>query len=506
MQTTAVIDVRRTTLTCCITAVVIIMLSCNVMAAGTSAGERANDRPNILFAIADDWSWPHAGVYGDKVIKTPVFDRIASRGVLFTHAFCAAPTCTPSRGAILTGQAIHRLEEGGNLFSTLQNKFRVYPDILEASGYYVGYTGKGWSPGNYQLGGWSRNPAGPKFKGGFREFLEKVPLGRPFCFWFGSHDPHRAYEKGSGLKSGMKIEDVVVPPFLPDTPEVRSDMLDYYFEVQRFDSQVGRMLELLEARNLLDNTMVVMTSDNGMPFPRAKANLYDCGSRMPMAVRWPVKIKGGRRVDDFISFTDFAPTFLEAADLKPLREMTGCSFLDLLIDSRSTVLRDKVFLERERHAYCRKDNLSYPSRAIRTKQYLYIRNFLPDRWPQGEPHLNMILRRNGRKKILKLDRQFGDVDDSPSKNALLAGRNDPQISALYKLAFAKRPAEELYDLDQDPHQLINVADRPKYAEVRQKLRGQLDHWLKETADPRVLGLDNCWDSSPYVGGWKEISN
>jgi arylsulfatase A-like enzyme len=442
-------------------------------------------RPNILFALADDWSWPHAGVYGDKVVKTPVFDRVAREGVLFTHVFCASPSCTPSRAAMLTGQAIHRLEEGGNLWGTLPKRYPVYPDILEAAGYFVGHMGKGWGPGTIEGTGGSRNPAGPSFKS-FSEFLKTVPMGKPFCFWYGSRDPHRPYVKDSGQKSGMDASQVVVPSFLPNTPEVRSDILDYYFAVQRYDHDVGEILRVLQEAGRLDNTIVVMTGDNGWPLPRAKANLYDAGTRQPLGVRWPARIKPGRTYDDFISLTDLAPTFLEAAGLKPLPEMTGRSFLDRLLDKPSPA-RDRVFLERERHANVRRGDLSYPCRALRTREFLYIRNFRPDRWPAGDP------------EKYKAVGDFGDVDASPSKEVILSRRNDKEIARYFQLAFAKRPAEELYDLGKDPGQLTNVADQPTYAKTKQALRTELERWMKETGDPRATVDDDRWDKFPYFG-------
>jgi len=173
-------------------------------------------RPNIVFAIADDWSTPHAGVYGDRTVSMPVFDRIAREGARFTHAFTAAPSCTPSRAALLTGQAVHRLEEGGNLHGFLPKRFAVYPDLLEQAGYMVGHAGKGWGPGRTEPAGRSRNPADPQFKN-FDEFMQQRPGGRPFYFWFGSNDPHRPHEAGTGAQAGMKPESVQVPGFLPDT-------------------------------------------------------------------------------------------------------------------------------------------------------------------------------------------------------------------------------------------------------------------------------------------------
>jgi arylsulfatase A-like enzyme len=223
-------------------------------------GGTPKKRPNILFCLADDWSWPHASIAGDKVVKTPTFDRVAREGVLFENAFVSAPSCTPSRGAILTGQWHWRLEEGGNLWSTLPAKFDVYPDLLESAGYHVGYTRKGWGPGRNEPGGRTRNPAGPRYKN-FQGFMKARPQGKPFCFWFGSTDPHRVYKWQSGVKSGMKLEDVEVPACFPDSEEVRTDICDYYWEVQRFDTEVGELLNLLEEKGELDNTLVAISGD-----------------------------------------------------------------------------------------------------------------------------------------------------------------------------------------------------------------------------------------------------
>ncbi len=462
----------------------LVLATFALLAAGPAA-RAADPRPNILFALADDWAYPHAGVYGDRVVKTPTFDRMAAEGMLFSHVFCVSPSCTPSRAAMLTGQTIHRLEESGNLHSILRKQFDCYPDLLEAAGYHIGLTGKGWGPGVLVGSGRTRNPAGPLYRN-FEAFFQTVPADKPFCFWFGSHDPHRPYVKASGVKSGMRLEDVVVPPYLPDTPEVRSDICDYYYAAQRYDRDVGAIVELLEKAGRLDNTIVLMTGDNGWPFPRGKANLYDAGTRQPLAVRWPAKVKAGRRSDAFISFQDFAPTFLEAAGLKPTPAMTGRSFLDLLTGD-SSVVRDRVFLERERHANVRKGDLSYPSRAIRTKEFLYIRNFHPERWPAGDPEL------------WKAVGPFGDIDGGPTKDVILERRNDPKIMHFFELACAKRPAEELYDLAKDPYQLTNVAEKAEYATAKQKVRGELDRWMRDTADPRAQGDGDRWDRFPYFG-------
>ncbi len=449
--------------------------------------ETPDKRPNILFALADDWAWPHAGVYGDKVVQTPTFDRVAKEGMLFSHVFCVSPSCTPSCAALLTGQTIHRLEESGNLWSTLQKKFDCYPDLLETAGYHVGLTGKGWGPGNFEVSGRKRNPAGPSYKD-FDTFFKSVPDGKPFCYWLGHRDPHRPYIKGTGVQSGMKPADVFVPPYLPDTPEVRSDICDYYFAVQRYDRDVGRILDTLAKAGKLDNTIVVMSGDNGWPFPRGKANLYDAGTRQPLAVRWPTKVKGGQTSDAYISFQDFAPTFLEAAGLKPAASMTGRSFLDLLTTGKSAVPRDRVFIERERHANVRKGDLSYPERAIRTREFLFVRNVHPERWPAGDP------------EEWKAVGPFGDIDGGPTKDVVLSGKDDPKFRKFFELACGKRPAEELYDLAKDPYQMMNVAAQPEYADALKKMRGELSKWMVDTADPRATGDDDRWDRYPYYGG------
>ncbi len=447
-------------------------------------------RPNILLAIADDWSWPHAGVYGDKVVKTPTFDRVAREGLLFSRAFCAAPSCTPSRAAILTGQAPHRLEAGGNLHGTLPAKFAVYPDLLEASGYVVGHMGKGWAPG--VLGDRKRNPAGPPFKS-FEAFLKTVPVGKPFCFWYGSRDPHRPYIQGQGAESGMKAAEVVVPPFLPDAPEVRGDILDYYFAVQRYDHDTGEILKQIESAGRLDNTLVVMTSDNGMPFPRAKTNLYDSGSHMPLAIRWPAKIKAGRKTDAQVSLTDLCPTFVEAAGLKVSSDMTGKSFFAEATGEAKTD-REAVFIERERHANVRKGDLGYPVRAIRTGDFLYLRNLRPDLEPAGDP------------EMWKAVGPYGDIDSGPSKDLILLHKDAAVIADFFQLACGHRPAEELYDLAKDPGQLHNVAEYPEYIAAKKTLRGQLDGWMQTTADPRAImgGAYEGFDHYPYFGDRKPM--
>lgn len=457
-----------------------------LLLSATGPAQTRQARPNILFVIADDWSHPHAGAYGDGTVATPAFDRIAREGVLFRRAFTAAPSCTPSRAAILTGLPPHRLAEGGNLWGFLPSRFMVFPDLLEKAGYAVGHTGKGWGPGRFEAGGRTRNPAGPRFAS-FQDFLAQRKDGQPFYFWYGSTDPHRPYDAGSGAKAGLRRESVKVPAFLPDTPEVRDDILDYYFEVQRFDRQLAALLEELERRKELDNTLVVVTSDNGMPFPRAKANLYDAGTHMPLAIRWPQGAKAGFVAEPFVSLLDLAPTFLEAAGILISSELPGRSLLPILAGKTETGARDRVFTERERHANVRRGDLSYPARAIRTAEFLYIRNYRPDRWPAGDPERYFAVG------------SFGDIDGGPSKSLLLDRREDAAIRKYFALATAKRPADELYDLRRDPDQLANVAADPAYAKALARLRVELASWQRATGDPRLTSDDERWDAYPYFG-------
>ncbi|MFN4259467.1 MAG: sulfatase [Gemmataceae bacterium] len=451
--------------------------------------------PNIVFAFADDWGWPHAGIYGDPVVKTPTFDRMAREGVLFTNAYVSSPSCTPSRAAILTGQWHWRLEESANLWSTLQTKFSVYPDLLEEAGYHVGMTRKGWGPGRFEVGSRKRNPAGPNYKD-FNEFLAQRPAGKPFCFWFGSSDPHRPYAPGSGAKSGMDLNKIKLPACFPDNDVVRGDVADYYFEVERFDREVGEIVNQLAEMKELDNTILVISGDHGMPFPRCKGHLYDTGTRVPLAIRWGRKVPAGRTVTDFVSLTDLAPTFLEAAGLKPPDAMTGRSLVPILLSEKAGRVDDQrasVIFGKERHTPCQEapDSGGTPMRAIRTDDFLYIRNFRPDRWPAGTPHYE--------KAYIK-GAWYGDTDNGPTKTYMIEHKDDPQVKPLYELAFAKRPAEELYDLKKDPDQLRNVAGDPKYAAVQKQLAERLLAELKASDDPRVRGDGDKFDTYPYYGG------
>jgi uncharacterized sulfatase len=472
-----------------------ISLVCFAVLALATLGQRAPGAerpPNILFCIADDMSYRHTHANGDPAVRTPTFDRVAREGARFTRSFCSSPSCTPSRAAILTGRPFSVLEESGNLWSTLQKKFVVYPDLLEAAGYAVGLTRKGWGPGDFKPGGRTRNPAGPGFKG-FAEFRRTVRDGQPWCFWFGSHDPHRPYEPGSGVAAGIDVNAVRVPAFLPDVPIVREDIADYLAEIERFDREVGEIIAQLERAGELENTLIVMTSDNGMPFPRAKANLYDAGTHMPLAMRWGAHIPAGKVIDAFVSHVDFAPTFLEIAHLPRPAEMTGRSLLPLLTDAHAGAdnpPRDRVFIGRERHANVRAGAVGYPARAVRTADFLYIRNFLPERWPAGDPESP---------PDSEIERTYGDIDAGPSKAYMMTHRAEPAVEKLWPLAFERRPAEELYALKEDAEAIVNIAEKPAMRATLDAMRASLDGWMNSVKDPRAGSGEVLFDTYPYYG-------
>ena len=478
-------------------------------AAGAPAilAQRSARRPNILFAISDDQSFAHTSAMGDRLVNTPAFDEVAQRGILFTNAICNSPGCAPSRAALLTGRPHWQLEEAGTHASHFPTKFQVYPSLLQSAGYHVGLTGKGAGPANFDGSGWKHNPAGPDYRklrldrppkgmspldyaANFEDFLNGKAKDQPFCFWYGAQEPHRVFEPGTGKRAGKSPEDVRVPGFLPDAPEVRSDILDYYAEIEHFDAHLGKMLRTLERRGELESTLVVVTSDNGMAFPGAKATMHEFGIHLPLAVAWPGRAKGGRRSSEMVSFLDFAPTFLDAAGVAVPEMMKGHSLLRALDGGKTE--RVAAFSGRERHSHSRFDNLGYPARAMRTERYLYIRNFAPERWPAGDPPL------------------FADIDDSPTKRYILENREKPEIRRYFELTCGKLPAEELYDIVKDPACTQNLAASAAYAATQKQMRAELERTLTGTSDPRMTGNGDIWESyprfspmRPQLGGFAE---
>ena len=523
----------------------LILLIVCILCGSTSA---AQNRPNILFAFADDWG-RYASAYAgldsgrstpNDVVKTPSFDRVANEGVLFKNAFVTAPSCTPCRSSLLSGQYFFRTGLGAILQGARWDpKIPSYPLLLKDAGYHIGETYKVWSPGSpvdapYGAGTHGYEGAGRRFNsfsqnvtkmvgGGvsvraakqelydevlknFEAFLQTREEEQPFCYWFGPTLVHRKWTKGSG-KDLWDIDPASLlgrlPTFLPDVPEVRQDFADYLGEVQAFDAALGVLMKKLEDMGELDNTLIVVSGDHGAPgFPRGKCNLYDFGVGVALAARWPGQ-KGGRIVDDFVNLMDLAPTFLEAGGVDPPAVMTGRSLAKVLKSDREGQVdpeRTWVLTGRERHvAAARSGNLPYPQRALRIRDYLYIINFRPHRYPMGDPR---VVSREEAPTWEELENDtfiaYGDLDASPTKAWLVSHRNEARWKKLYDYSFAKRPREELYVLADDPDQMNNVAHDPRYQEVRRELSRRLIEELRKNRDPRVVGDGLTFERPPYT--------
>jgi arylsulfatase A-like enzyme len=474
-------------------------------------------RPNILFCIADDASYEYMSAYGfdHAWVKTPSFDRVAKEGVLFRNAYTPNAKCAPSRASILTGRNSWQLEEAGNHGGFYPAKFITFMEALGKNGYQVGYTGKGWAPGKPgEVNGQPRLLTGPNYSeikmaapttetspnnyaANFQEFLKNKPANQPFCFWYGGHEPHRAYEYMSGASKGQKnIADIKqVPPYWPDTKEVRNDMLDYAYEMEYFDLHLGKMLQILEENGELDNTIIVVTADNGMPFPRVKGHMYERDNHLPLAIMWKKGIKApGRNILDMVSFIDLAPTLLEIAGLSQqnsqMQPIQGQSLLKIITSKKDGVVetkRDHVLLGRERTDIGRPNDVGYPVRGIVAKNFLYTRNYEPDRWPSGNPETGYL-----------------DTDGGPTKTVILAGRRKGEYLNFWDLSFGKRPPEELYDIDKDPYCMYNLATDRSFSKIKEGLKTKMEKELKSQNDPRMFGKGCVFDQ--YLHGEPKVRN
>ena len=462
--------------------------------------------PNILFCIADDASFPHMGAYGTEWIKTPGFDRVAEQGLLFMKAYTPNAKCSPSRSCIITGRNSWQLEEAANHWPIFPTKFISYVEVLADSGYEVGYTGKGWGPGKaWKENGDPRQLVGKPYKThkkevpaehissedyarNFEAFLDSAQEGAPFCFWYGGFEPHRRYEYGAGIKyGGKKLSDIdQVPAFWPDNDSVRTDMLDYAYEIEYFDQHLSRMLDILEERGLAENTLVVVTADNGMPFPRVKGQEYEWSNHLPLAMSWPKGINNpGRVIEELVSFIDFAPTFLDLAGVdvpkSRMQPVTGKSLLPIFQDiAGNTPFREYVLIGKERHDIGRPQDQGYPIRGIVTSEWLYLHNFETDRWPAGNPETGYL-----------------NVDGSPTKTVVLRGRGKDKTHSFWEWNFGKHPAEELYKISEDSYCLNNMVvlgeSNPVLAELKETLFAE----LKREGDPRMGGQGAIFDTYMY---------
>lgn len=488
-------------------------------------------KPNILFAISDDQSFAHTSFTGCNFVKTPAFDRVAREGIFFNNCFAGSPGCAPSRSTIVTGRYHWQNEQSGQHASSWMKKHIPFIDLLEANGYVTGRTGKGVSPFQYardekdslwrvtDAGGIAHSsiryekgtPGDERTAGGigpinyfenFKYFMENVRQGQPFFFWYGAKEPHRSYEQDSWKRNDKMLEDAKVPGFLPDHGVIQGDLLDYAVEIEWFDLHLQRMLVYLEEIGELENTIVIVTSDNGMPFPRAKANSYEYGVHVPFAVRFPRDFPGGRIVDDPISFADLAPTILELTKTSPegMLSISGKSIVNILKSKKQGVVDENkkyVFAGRERHSSSRYLNRGYPQRVIRSKDFLLIWNMKPERWPAGAPQrikpgtTNVLLPMYGidDKGKQHSDWAFTDIDGSPTKAFIIEHRADENMRAYFDLAHAKRPEFELFNVQNDPDCLYDLSGNAAYSEIEKEMKEILIRELRKSEDPRLVGPD-----------------
>lgn len=454
----------------------------------------AADRPNVLLVINDDQSWAECSAYGNSSIPTPHFDRVAKAGVLFTHGYTSAPSCAPARAAILTGRHFWELEQGAFIQAWLPAKFATLPELLELAGYHTGYTGKGWGPGVKEPTGKRPEPTGKAWNSAhiksppegisnvdyvtnFQQFLDARPAGKPFYFWAGLLEPHGPHGRDNYRKLGVGLDAIKVPGFLPDTPAVRRERANYLYEVRHADDTLGALLKVLEERRELDNTLVIVTGDNGTSILRAKANVYDWGVRVPLAMMWPARVPAGRTVDDFVNFADFAPTILEAAGQPVPSTMSGHSVLNVLLSKaagRVDPARDHTVAGLEWHGNL--PPIDIAARTIRDERFQYIVNY------GTGPRFALDPKRR------RSDDDYAKDAETFSPSALIQAHPEhATVKKFTALLQAPRPREELYDCQADPDELVNLADRPEYAEVKARLRARLEAIQRQTNDPRITG-------------------
>ncbi|WP_161554832.1 sulfatase family protein [Ereboglobus luteus] len=438
-----------------------------------AAAPPPSSRPNVVIFITDDESWLERSAYGWSNLPTPHFDRVARKGALFTRCYTSAPSCAPSRASLLTGRNFWELEQGAFIQAWLPKKFPLLPDLLADAGYHTGYTGKGWGPGIPPPGVSKRdyrNPAGkacnnikrPKeerspgmsdfdYAANFEAFLKKRPAGTPFYFWVGCVEPHHPIDpnnhKHLETRHGIKPDDIKMPGFQTDKPESRRERAGIWHELCRADDDLGRILDTLEQSGELDNTIIIVTGDNGTAIPLSKASPYDWGVHEPLAIMWPARMKAARRVDDFVNFADFAPTILEAAGVPVPESMSGRSILPLLLSEKSGRIdstRSFTVTGLEWHGQMPPYNSA--ARAIRDERYQYIINY-GIRPPSATP---------------------------PNRGA----------------PTSLKPGEtweELYDCEADPWQQTNLAASPAHAETKARLKKQMRDYQLKTRDPRATG-------------------
>ena len=425
---------------------------------GSSATAEAKALPNILWIIADDVGDGDLGCYGHPTIRTENLDRLAAEGIRFTNAFVTTSSCSPSRASLFTGRYPHATG-AEDLHTHLPADQVILPGFLAEQGYHTMNVGK------LHLG-----PEGARQfhqvdpahvdedSRPWKRLLDGRPRDKAFFFSIGITDPHRPgvqpYQRGV-IPDPTDPADIIVPPYLADTPETREDLAGYYDSCVRLDRNVGEILSYLEAEGLAENTLVVFFSDNGMPFPRAKTSCYDSGIRVPMIARLPGRIPAGAVSEALISTVDLAPTMLALPGVSPPASMQGLNMQEALFDPRARI---RKYIHAERNWHDMDDHV----RAVRDERYKYIKNFFP-----REP------------LPLSIDLFF-----SPSYKALLRLRETGRLSpGQMRLFMVPRPAEELYDTRADPYEFVNLAGETVYKNVLERMRAECERWTTDDVPP-----------------------
>lgn len=470
-------------------------------------------RPNVLLVIGDDISFPHLGVYGTDWVRTPACDRVAAEGFTFLNAYTPNAKCAPSRSVLLTGRNPWQLGAAVNHQPFWPDTLGTIWEALEQAGYHAGFTGKGWAPGVAgQRNGQPRQLVGRRYSdlklepptehissidyaANFGAFLSDREDDQPFAFWYGSLEPHRAYAFGTGARLGGKSTSEIdsVPAYWPDVDSVRQDMLDYAYEIEHFDRHLGRMLDTLAAHGELDNTLIIVTADNGMPFPRVKGQAYHDANHLPFLVRLPGGAAGngdgrnadGRQITDFVNFIDVAPTLadycgLSEEALRDLKTFQGRSLRPLLEGETPADWPDYVLVGKERHDVGRPGDAGYPIRGIQSDGKLLLVNYEPERWPAGDPLTGYL-----------------NADGSATKSYLLHQHRRGN-DRYWSLNFGRRPAVELYDLSEDSHCVNNLAEDPTYAADIERLRTRMENELRQQGDLRMYGRGAEYEAHPVA--------
>ncbi len=431
------------------------------------AGQAEPVQPHIILIIGDDISYDDFGCYGNPNIRTPNIDKLAAAGLRFTNAYLTTSSCSPTRCSMITGRYPHNTG-APELHMALPKGQVMFPAILKQAGYYTAAAGK-WHLGNYAKGAFDNVVGGgPGGEERWLQCLQQRPKDKPFFMWFAAFDAHRDWQPDKQAKPHTP-QDAVIPPYLIDTPGSRKDMAQYYDEVQRLDRYTGDVVKELKDQGVLDNTIIIFMADNGRPFPRCKTRLYDSGIKTPLVIHWPGGLKQeGQVCHSLVSVIDIAPTLLELAGLKQPPSFQGVSMAALLADT-STTIRKYAFAEHNWHGQIAHE------REVRHGEYVYIRNAHPQ-LPQ----------------ICGLDPQCPQKE---LRNLAKAGKLTPaQMDPL----LAPRPAEELFNVGKDPHQLKNLAGNPEHREVLANLRKLLDEWQRRTGDtvpPLDKATPDRWERS-----------